>query len=269
MLCDYGCGQEGKFQLKNGKICCSTHHNKCIEVSKNLKKKKKYIPEEIQTIELCQFGCGKLAKYRFKNGKVCCSINKNGCLKQKEINSISGTGTKRPPRTEEFKKAISERRKDKKHSLTTIEKIKINVKIKLNTIEIKQKILDGWTEDRREKRKQYMLNGGAAHCNSFIQNPSKPQVELFNRVKELYPSAILNYPCYPLNFSLDVAIPELMICFESDGTYWHKDQDKDLKRQKQIEELGWKVIRYYPVDIIDQVPSIEQIKKDIKRITGE
>jgi very-short-patch-repair endonuclease len=82
----------------------------------------------------------------------------------------------------------------------------------------------------------------------------------------LHPSAILNYPCYQLNFSLDIAIPDLMICFESDGSYWHKDQEKDLIRQKQIEGLGWKVIRYFPVDTIQQVPSIDQIKKDIENI---
>ena len=28
-LCDYGCGQEAKFQLNNGKWCCSCSYNKC------------------------------------------------------------------------------------------------------------------------------------------------------------------------------------------------------------------------------------------------
>lgn len=31
-LCDYGCRQEGKYQLKNGKWCCSKTYNSCIEV---------------------------------------------------------------------------------------------------------------------------------------------------------------------------------------------------------------------------------------------
>lgn len=35
-LCDYGCGQEGKFQFKNDKWCCSKHSNKCPSVRKNL-----------------------------------------------------------------------------------------------------------------------------------------------------------------------------------------------------------------------------------------
>ena len=31
-LCDYGCGQEAKHQLKNGKCCCSSKFNSCPEV---------------------------------------------------------------------------------------------------------------------------------------------------------------------------------------------------------------------------------------------
>lgn len=31
ILCEYGCGNEGIFQLKNGKYCCSNHRNKCSE----------------------------------------------------------------------------------------------------------------------------------------------------------------------------------------------------------------------------------------------
>ncbi len=29
ILCDYGCGQEAKYQFKNGKWCCSKHFNSC------------------------------------------------------------------------------------------------------------------------------------------------------------------------------------------------------------------------------------------------
>ena len=28
-LCDYGCGNEAHFQLKNGKWCCSKHYTSC------------------------------------------------------------------------------------------------------------------------------------------------------------------------------------------------------------------------------------------------
>lgn len=117
-----------------------------------------------------------------------------------------------------------------------------------------------WIED--------MKNGKAVYMNTFISNPSAPQVELYNKIKSIYPSAILNYPCYMENksYSLDVAIPELKIWFESDGTYWHHNSKKDLERQKRIESLGWKCIRYYPVDNINQVPSLDRIKNDINEV---
>lgn len=31
-LCDYGCGNEAKFQMKNRKWCCQTSHHKCSKV---------------------------------------------------------------------------------------------------------------------------------------------------------------------------------------------------------------------------------------------
>jgi len=31
ILCEYGCGLIGKYQLKNGKYCCSNHNNSCPE----------------------------------------------------------------------------------------------------------------------------------------------------------------------------------------------------------------------------------------------
>jgi len=34
MLCDYGCGQEAKYTIGNGKLCCSKHHNSCPEIRK-------------------------------------------------------------------------------------------------------------------------------------------------------------------------------------------------------------------------------------------
>jgi len=39
-ICDYGCGQEAKYQRKNGKWCCSKNINICPEARKKLKKPK-------------------------------------------------------------------------------------------------------------------------------------------------------------------------------------------------------------------------------------
>lgn len=116
-----------------------------------------------------------------------------------------------------------------------------------------------WLEKVIPKRRMYMLNGGAAYISSFIKNPSKPQVELFELVKTIYPKTILNFPC--LNFSIDIVIPEINIAIEYDGSYWHQNKDYDNKRQKLIENQGWKFLRY-----VDYIPQIEELEKDIHNL---
>jgi hypothetical protein len=89
-LCDYGCGQEAKYQFKNGKWCCSESYNSC-KGNKNKKSKTmigmKQLPPVLinEKNKLCDYGCGRKALYRYKNGKYCCSISRNKCpfLKQK------------------------------------------------------------------------------------------------------------------------------------------------------------------------------------------
>jgi len=112
--------------------------------------------------------------------------------------------------------------------------------------------------DNQSKRMtKEMLNGKAAYMLSFIKNPSRPQVELFEIIEQLYPQAVLNYPS--LNRSIDIAIPDLMIAIEYDGSYWHQDEEADLIRQEELEAVGWKFLRY-----VDYIPSIEKLKRDLK-----
>jgi hypothetical protein len=40
MLCDYGCGQEAKYQFKNRKNCCSESYKSCSEVRKKIREKR-------------------------------------------------------------------------------------------------------------------------------------------------------------------------------------------------------------------------------------
>jgi G:T-mismatch repair DNA endonuclease (very short patch repair protein) len=108
----------------------------------------------------------------------------------------------------------------------------------------------------KAKLRKRMQSGGAAYANSFNKNPSKPQVQLYEMVKLLYPSAILNY-LYG-KYCIDIAIPEPKIAIEYDGSYWHQDKEKDVKRQKELEERGWRFIRYK-----DHIPTEGSLIKDI------
>jgi len=113
----------------------------------------------------------------------------------------------------------------------------------------------GWNKvpEKRKSHSINMKNGGAAHCNMFIKNPSKPQVELFKLVSHVFPYPVMNYPCG--RYSIDIAIPSLNLAFEYDGSYWHKDIKYHKKRQRFLENEGWIFYRY-----IDRIPSIVELK---------
>lgn len=86
-------------------------------------------------------------------------------------------------------------------------------------------------------------------------------------IRNLENSAKLCSECgksFSLNYSIDVAIPSLNVAIEYDCWYWHQDGEKDAKRQKEIEQQGWKFIRYR-----DVIPTKEKLMYDINGINYE
>ena len=141
---------------------------------------------------------------------------------------------------------------------------KLDPEVELKTQETCLKNFGVSNYAKSEQWMNWMLNGGAAYMLSFITNPSKPQLKIYEMIKELYPSAKLNQPC--LNYSLDIIIPELKIVVEYDGWRFHQNKEYDLKRQRKIEELGWRFIRYQGEPTKDIIPSKEQIINDIDNL---
>lgn len=67
-VCAYGCGNKAKFQLPNGKWCCSSAYNKCERVrKKNSVGLKKAYRENKRTYTLNQEGWKKSFKRRMEN----------------------------------------------------------------------------------------------------------------------------------------------------------------------------------------------------------
>ena len=54
----------------------------------------------------------------------------------------------------------------------------------------------------------------------------------------------------------DFKIGNLII--EADGLYWHKNKQKDIKRQRELEELGFEVLRFNDVDILKNFSEVEK-----------
>jgi len=159
--------------------------------------------------------------------------------------------------TEETKKKMSIKQKGVNHPMHG-KKHKEESKIKISDSCKKWwKTEDGFKA--KTKQSEMMNSGLSSYANSFISNPSKPQINLFSMVKSIFPSAEMNYPFF--NYSLDIAIPDQRIVIEYDGSYWHQDKEYDKRRQKYLENHKWKFIKY-----VDILPSNEQLENDIKNI---
>lgn len=77
-ICFYGCEKEAKFQLRNGRWCCSFSQNAC-----EAKKKRRLIKVKNPKPELCENGCGKEAKFQLRNGKWYCNPDHRKCPNNK------------------------------------------------------------------------------------------------------------------------------------------------------------------------------------------
>jgi len=101
-ICDYGCGQEAKYRMTNGKWCCSSFYSKCPEIRKKNSDgrtgKNKHVFYRLNSSMLCFFGCGKKAKYMTgqKILKPCCSMYYNQCSEVRRKNRESNIGKEQP-----------------------------------------------------------------------------------------------------------------------------------------------------------------------------
>lgn len=44
-------------------------------------------------------------------------------------------------------------------------------------------------------------------------------------------------------YSADFLVPEKMLVIECDGEYWHRDKDRDARRDRYMQALGFTVLR--------------------------
>lgn len=74
---------------------------------------------------------------------------------------------------------------------------------------------------------------------------SSEQKKLFELVKEFYSEAELEIPIRTSEGTrfADVGVKSKKLDFEMDGQHWH-NKENDKKRDKEIEEVGWKVIHF-------------------------
>lgn len=111
----------------------------------------------------------------------------------------------------------------------------------------------------REKMRQSLIK------NQSVPT-SRPQIALFEKIKELYPNYVceLNYPVSKLFLDTALFLEDIKIDIEYDGIYWHKDKKGfDFRRDTIVKKMGYKVLR---VKSNNKLPSDEELLKAISEL---
>lgn len=88
--------------------------------------------------------------------------------------------------------------------------------------------------------------------------PTNIETEMRGILDELSIEYATYFPIRLTNLELDFAIPNLKICIESDGTYWHKDRkQKDRRRDYYLKKLGWTTLRFSDDEIFNKRDEIK------------
>jgi hypothetical protein len=82
-LCDYGCGQEAKFKLGNGKLCCSGTWNSCLFSRVKLGNSHKYSIKQWQA-KYPTFTKEEEMRYQPKTGEIQVHCKNHNCKNSKE-----------------------------------------------------------------------------------------------------------------------------------------------------------------------------------------
>jgi hypothetical protein len=251
-LCDYRCGQEAKYQFKNGKNCCSKNHASCPSYRE--KEKGRTTGDKNP-----MFGKKQSEKCKLINSK-----KNKGHLPWWEVRGVENPSTLpeviEKIRREKIGKPSSQ--KGKKRGPTP-EETKRKIREKLTG---REKPL-GFGE----KVRQRMIDGGAVYAASFNKNPSKEELKFRQIVFQLLPRPIHNYPIYRVgkrSYNVDIADPSLGIILEFDGWYHFSSEERkehDKTRQQELEEEGWKFLRY---NIFHPFPTLERLKQDIQKLVN-
>lgn len=86
-------------------------------------------------------------------------------------------------------------------------------------------------------------------CPYCVSRHSKPELELFEELKKVYPDTVngstINVFWGKINVAeVDIFVPSLNVIVEYDGWYWHKQRvPKDTRKTKALLDAGYKVIR--------------------------
>lgn len=131
---------------------------------------------------------------------------------------------------------------------TSFEKYGVNVPAKAQTV--KDKAVQTCIEKYGGRSSQCDINVREKTMKSRMQNgnipTSKQETEMTALLQEMYGTDAC-YPQYVLDrisFDCLLIIDDVKIDVEYDGNYWHRDKEKDIKRDYYTIGQGYKVLRF-------------------------
>ena len=138
------------------------------------------------------------------------------------------------------------------------------------------------TDECKEKFKvTSLINWGTEHP---MQNPilkarmmqtlyengtcptSSQQLAIYNMLKENNYNVELNYPLSRINLDVAIFIDDIKIDLEYDCAYWHKDAQKDRRRDEYTKSQGWKILR---IRSGHKIPTLAQLEEAISKLVDD
>ena len=92
---------------------------------------------------------------------------------------------------------------------------------------------------------------------------SSQQLVIYNLLKENNYIVELNYPLSRMNLDVAIFIDDIKIDLEYDCAHWHKDQQKDRRRDEFTKSQGWKILR---IKSSHKIPKLEQLQEAINKL---
>jgi Protein of unknown function (DUF559). len=108
---------------------------------------------------------------------------------------------------------------------------------------------------------EFLVKSIETKCNNLNNPTSKPQLELYKRLIEIYGKCELEYPCGKCSLDCMLEINGVKIDVEYDGWFYHQDKNRDFRRNCFVKSQGYKILRIKSNKNSkeDIIPSKEQI----------
>lgn len=110
---------------------------------------------------------------------------------------------------------------------------------------------------------EFLDNMIATRCSHNGNPTSKPQLALGGLLLEMYGNCELEVSCSRYSLDCLVEIGGTCVDVEYDGWFWHRDKERDNRRDAFVQNRGYKILRV-KANKRDDIPTKEQIDEKMQ-----